>query len=127
MTFRHSTLPSYFSVAITALVIASPGLLTFPGWFRAVQGELTGTSQSPSAVTPMDQEADSRTIPLDRVSTLPAFIDATVPKLMKDHHVVGTAVAVVHDGRIIVLQGYGHARLDSVTILDPSRTVFRIG
>jgi CubicO group peptidase (beta-lactamase class C family) len=62
-----------------------------------------------------------------KIAALPAFLDAIVPKLMEESHVAGTAVAVVHDGQITVLRGYGKARLDSGASVDPSRTVFRLG
>ena len=63
----------------------------------------------------------------EKIEALPAFVDATVPKLMEQGHVAGTAVAVVHEGRIVFLRGYGESRLDSGRSVDPSRTLFRIG
>jgi len=63
----------------------------------------------------------------ERIATLPAFIDATVPELMEQQHVLGTAVVVVHDGRVVFARGYGNARLDSRAPVDPARTGFRIG
>ena len=63
----------------------------------------------------------------EKVAALPAFMDATVPKLMEQGRVVGTAVAVVHRGRIILLRGYGESRLDTGASVDASRTLFRIG
>jgi CubicO group peptidase (beta-lactamase class C family) len=62
-----------------------------------------------------------------KVEGLPAFIDATVPKLMEQGHVPGAAVVVVHEGRIVVLRGFGESRLDSGRKVDASRTLFRIG
>jgi CubicO group peptidase (beta-lactamase class C family) len=70
---------------------------------------------------------EPQTIPDDRLDSLPAFLDATVPGLMEAGHVPGTAIAVVHRGRTIALRGYGHSRLESGTRVDPSRTVFHIG
>lgn len=63
----------------------------------------------------------------EKIEALPAFMDITVPKLMEQHHVAGTAVIVVYNGRIMFLRGYGKARLDSDANVDPSRTVFRVG
>lgn len=65
--------------------------------------------------------------PRARIEALPAFMEVTVPKLMEQGHVPGVAVAVVHDGRIILLRGYGQSRLDDGAPVDPSRTLFRIG
>ncbi len=74
-----------------------------------------------------DRSSASPVIPLEKIAGLPAFIDTAVPRLMEEHHTLGTAIAVVHDGRILLLRGYGKARLDSGTPIDPARTLFRIG
>jgi CubicO group peptidase (beta-lactamase class C family) len=66
-------------------------------------------------------------LPPAKVETLPALIDATVPKLMEQGHVPGAAVVIVHEGRIVVLRGFGESRLDSGQKVDASRTLFRIG
>lgn len=71
--------------------------------------------------------AEAQKIPREKIDALPAFIDATVPTLMERGHVPGVAVAVVHEGRIVMLRGYGQARLDSGAGVDASRTLFRIG
>jgi CubicO group peptidase (beta-lactamase class C family)/uncharacterized membrane protein len=71
--------------------------------------------------------AEAQGLPLEKIQALPAFIDATVPQLMKQRHVVGTAVVIVHDGQVVLLRGYGKARLDDDSSVDPSRTLFRIG
>jgi CubicO group peptidase (beta-lactamase class C family) len=71
--------------------------------------------------------ADAQGLAPENIQSLPAFIDATVPKLMEQRHVAGTALVVVHEGQIIVSRGYGKARLDSGASVDPARTVFRIG
>jgi CubicO group peptidase (beta-lactamase class C family) len=71
--------------------------------------------------------AGAQGIPQAKMETLPAFIDETVPTLMAQGHVPGVAIAIVHDGRIVMLRGYGQARLDSATPVDASRTLFRIG
>jgi CubicO group peptidase (beta-lactamase class C family) len=71
--------------------------------------------------------AHAQTIPADRVATLPALIDATVPKLLEQQHIAGTAVAVVHDGRVLMTRGYGRARLHPDVPVDAERTLFRIG
>ena len=71
--------------------------------------------------------AQAQRIPSEKVAGLPAFIDATIPKLMETGHVPGAAVVVVHQGRIVMLRGYGRARLDSAARVDASRTLFRIG
>jgi CubicO group peptidase (beta-lactamase class C family)/uncharacterized membrane protein len=71
--------------------------------------------------------AQAQGIPVDRIETLPALIDATVPKLLEQQHIAGTAVAVVHDGRVLLSRGYGRARLDPDVPVDAERTLFRVG
>ena len=71
--------------------------------------------------------AQAQAIPRGKIDALPAFIDATVPTLMEQGHVPGAAIAIVHEGRIVMLRGYGQARLDAGAPVDASRTLFRIG
>jgi CubicO group peptidase (beta-lactamase class C family) len=71
--------------------------------------------------------ATAQGTPPAEIEALPAFVDAIVPKLMEQGHVPGAAVAIVHDGRIVLLRGDGQSRLDDGTRVDPSRTLFRIG
>lgn len=71
--------------------------------------------------------ADAQGLAPGTIETLPAFFDATVPKLMQERHVAGTAVIVVNEGRVVFARGYGNARLDSDISVEPSRTLFRIG
>jgi CubicO group peptidase (beta-lactamase class C family) len=55
-------------------------------------------------------------------------IDIVVPRMMRAHGVPGAAIAVVRDGKVVALEGYGFARLrrgDSARV-DASRTIFRI-
>jgi hypothetical protein len=70
--------------------------------------------------------AHAQDLPRDRVDAIPSLMDATVPKLMEAGHVPGTSIAIVHDGRIVLLT-YGTARIDTGARVDPARTAFRIG
>jgi CubicO group peptidase (beta-lactamase class C family) len=67
------------------------------------------------------------TIPSERFADLPAFLDTTLAPLMEKGHVPGAAVAVVHEGRVIYLRGFGLARTEDSSRVDPARTLFRIG
>jgi CubicO group peptidase (beta-lactamase class C family) len=71
--------------------------------------------------------AGAQVMPREKIEALPAFIDTTIPRLMEQRHVTGTAVVVVHDGRVVLSRGYGKARLNPDARVDPSRTLFRIG
>jgi CubicO group peptidase (beta-lactamase class C family) len=75
----------------------------------------------------LDARAGAQGISPVNIEALPAFIDATVPKLMEEQHIAGAAVAVVYQGRVIDLRGFGKSRLDAGTGVDPSRSLFRIG
>ena len=64
----------------------------------------------------------------DKVRGLPAFFDATLPPLLAAGHVPGASVVVIHDGRVVLLRGYGRARLEGDGVnVDPSETLFRVG
>jgi CubicO group peptidase (beta-lactamase class C family) len=82
---------------------------------------LAGATGTQAQTVPPDR------IAADRIATLPALIDATVPKLLEQQHIAGTAVAVVHDGRVLMTRGYGRARLTPDVPVDPDRTLFRVG
>jgi CubicO group peptidase (beta-lactamase class C family) len=54
------------------------------------------------------------------------FIDPQVRDLMDDLHVPGAVLAVVHDGRVVYLRGYGLSDVERRIAVDPRRTAFAI-
>jgi CubicO group peptidase (beta-lactamase class C family) len=64
--------------------------------------------------------------PRDRTE-LATFFDGLYAGLDRAHHLSGMTVAVVRDGEIILLKGYGYADVEKRTSVDPERTLFRIG
>ena len=56
-----------------------------------------------------------------------AFLDSQVPYLIARTGADGAVVAVVADGTIIVLRGYGYACPDHAVPLDPEQTLLPIG
>jgi len=58
---------------------------------------------------------------------LGTFIDQTVASAMEASPFPGAAVSVVKDGQLFLQKGYGYADLDAKTLVDPSKTIFRIG
>ena len=58
---------------------------------------------------------------------LGAFLDGVFAAQMKTDHVPGAVVAVVKEGQVFYLQGYGYADLDKHLPVDPQRTLFRPG
>jgi CubicO group peptidase (beta-lactamase class C family) len=61
------------------------------------------------------------------VVELEAFVDGVVVPAMARDHVAGAVVAIVQDGAIRLLKGYGFADLESARRVDPNETLFRIG
>jgi len=62
----------------------------------------------------------------DRAS-LEAFVDGVVEANLYDDFLPGVTLSVVKDGEIVLLKGYGHARVNPERPVDPRRTLFRIG
>ncbi|MEY7848613.1 serine hydrolase domain-containing protein [Natrarchaeobius sp. A-rgal3] len=57
---------------------------------------------------------------------LESFVDERMDDLLEAHDVVGASVAVVHDGAVEHLAGYGRADTEDGTPVDPAETGFRI-
>ncbi len=55
------------------------------------------------------------------------FFDGVYAGLERAHHLSGMTVAVVRDGNVLLLKGYGYADIERRTRVDPERTLFRIG
>jgi CubicO group peptidase (beta-lactamase class C family) len=55
-----------------------------------------------------------------------AFLDQYFAKHMDALHVPGGVVAVVKDGEVVALKGYGYSNLEKKTPVDPDHTVFRL-
>jgi CubicO group peptidase (beta-lactamase class C family) len=64
--------------------------------------------------------------PRDRTE-LATFFDGLYAGLERAHHLSGMSVAVVRDGEVILLRGYGYADIGKRKPVDPERTLFRIG
>lgn len=58
---------------------------------------------------------------------LEAFIDSVAKVEIREYGVPGMVVAVVRDGRVVHLEGYGHADLRARTPMSPDGTVMRVG
>ena len=56
-------------------------------------------------------QALAQTLPAEKLRGLPAFVDAAIPRVMEQGHVVGAAVAIVHDGQIMLERAYGRSEL----------------
>ncbi len=58
---------------------------------------------------------------------LKAFLDTAVEKQMGEHNIPNAAVAVVADGEVAIVQGYGYANLEQRRPVEGGTTMFRIG
>jgi CubicO group peptidase (beta-lactamase class C family) len=56
-----------------------------------------------------------------------AFFDELLPRQLREEHVVGAAVAVVQDGRLLFAKGYGYADLERRRPVEAERTLFYPG
>jgi CubicO group peptidase (beta-lactamase class C family) len=94
--------------AVAALVLAT---VTPPTGIRA------GPAASPvsAALGPTDP------------GEVEAFFDDLMPRQLKSERVVGAAVAVVKDGRLLFAKGYGYAGLERGRPVEAERTLFYPG
>lgn len=56
-----------------------------------------------------------------------AFVDGLVAAQLDAYRIAGASVAVVRDGEILLLEGYGYANVAQRRPVDPEATLFRIG
>lgn len=83
--------------------------------------------QAPPAVLPARPGA--RLAPGQPIppAELEAFVDGVVRAGLATDHVAGATVSVVQYGQPVLVKGYGFARLNPATPVDPNRHLFRIG
>lgn len=62
----------------------------------------------------------------DEQARLEAFVDGVVEAFRQRDRIAGVTVGILRAGRPVLVRGYGHARLDPVEPVDPSRHLFRI-
>lgn len=56
-----------------------------------------------------------------------AFLDGLVESQLVVRNIPGACLAVVKDGKIVALKGYGYANLEKKLRVDPAKTLFRPG
>lgn len=64
---------------------------------------------------------------LDDTQALHDWLDGYVSAHLQGGRIAGASVAVVSNGEVLALRGYGFADVASRTAVDPSTTLFRIG
>ncbi len=64
--------------------------------------------------------------PVDPVE-VEAFMDEIMVKQMEEKHIVGAAVSVVKNGKVVFAKGYGYADLENKIPVVAEKTLFKIG
>ena len=55
------------------------------------------------------------------------FMDKMMQEKMKEQHIPNATVSVVSNGKVILEKGYGYANVEDQTVIDPEKTMFRMG
>ncbi len=101
----RKTLPVLIALAVTLITFAAR--LSTPALAAPVAG-----TDSASLDDPKDVEA---------------FMDGLVALQLAAHNIPGAEVAVVKDGKVILVKGYGYADRDRLIPVDAEKTLFRPG
>ena len=97
----------------------------------AAQPSEGGEPTAPSAAA-LDADLDAAPEPMEAQAPIvedirfKAYLDGVIAAYMREHRIPGVTLAVVRDGRPLVLKGYGDADIAAGKAVDPT-TLFRIG
>lgn len=80
-------------------------------------------AQSPAA----DPDALAAAAAAGQTRALGHWVDGAVAALRRRANIAGMVVAVVKDGQVLLVRGYGHDRIDPPRAADGERSLFRIG
>ncbi|MEM9942006.1 MAG: serine hydrolase, partial [Planctomycetota bacterium] len=104
---------------------------------RNQQGDVTGFSVNSTRNQDLqfkrftrqlsERQIRKSTTSVKKEADLSSSLDDAVKKCMIDQHLPGLAVVVVKDGKTILKRGFGFANVQTKTLVDPDRTLFRIG
>jgi CubicO group peptidase (beta-lactamase class C family) len=78
----------------------------------------------PAAPAPSAKLAAGQALP---PAELEAFVDGMVKDAMGREHIAGATVSIVQNGQVVLKKGYGFASLRPNRLVDPDRTLFRVG
>jgi len=122
------------SAAVLILATIFSAIFALSTW---AQSSAPATSQSPNSVdsaamglTSVDAataptSADAATATLNTDSAA-SFLDQYFAQHLNALHVPGAVVAVVKDGQVVALKGYGYSNLEKKIPVDAEHTVFRL-
>ncbi|OEF95687.1 serine hydrolase domain-containing protein [Desulfuribacillus alkaliarsenatis] len=55
------------------------------------------------------------------------YLDEIIKAQIEEHNIPNSTVAVVIDGQVAFMKGYGYSDLDDLKAVDPANTIFRVG
>lgn len=110
-TFQALSPPT--AVPVDAVVEAPQTVETSPG-------EAAAVAVDPSGATPPQPVIDPQQARLE------AFVDGVVESFRQRDRINGVTVGILRGGQPVLVRGYGFAKLDPVTPVDPERHLFRI-
>lgn len=84
------------------------------------------TPAAPVPPPPVDATGDGSAHPLT-TADVDAWLDGHVPAALRREGIPGAAVAVVHDGEVVSVRGFGWADRDARVPVDGEHTLFRVG
>ncbi len=90
--------------------------------------EGTGTAGTITQAIPLAQVSGNSTPPNgpSDPAEVEAFFDRVMPANLARYNVPGATVAVVKDGRVVLIKGYGYSDINNKTLVDANTTTFRI-
>lgn len=93
--------------------------------FVAVMGQ-TPKETAPKTETPLPALAPGGTHEMT-AADVEAFLDGLVPLQIKQDDIAGATIAVVKDGKVLFVKGYGYADVEKKKPVSPQDTLFRPG
>lgn len=103
-----------FTALAAALLCAIPAL--------AIPGEIPYVPVAGAAPTPLEERAGLRS-----VEELEVFIDGVMADQLPSHGLAGAIVAVVKDGELFFVKGYGYADIDAQQKMNGETSLIRPG
>lgn len=106
---------------------AAPAAVAAPFAAADPATEFAGESFDAEPVAPVTAGARLRPGEAIPAAELEAYVDGVVRSAMSTEHIAGVTVSVVQNGQLVLKKGYGFASLSPQKVVDPDRTLFRIG
>jgi CubicO group peptidase (beta-lactamase class C family) len=114
--------------ALIALVAGAASAQPAPATVPAVEPAAATAANDPEAAALLAAERDAAAAAAARAAeALAAWTEGAVAALRQRAHIAGVVVAVVRDGEVLLVRGFGHDRIDPPRAADGERSLFRIG